>query len=61
MGHDIDSAECYIQAVEYTRRYKNTKIEGKTKIIGETIEKDFLTLVPKINSLEAQRFVELLL
>jgi 5'-deoxynucleotidase YfbR-like HD superfamily hydrolase len=61
MGHDIDSAECCVQAVEYARRYKNTKIEGETKIIGETIEKDFLTPVPKMNSLEAQRFVELLL
>lgn len=60
VGHDIDSAECRAQAVEYARRYKNTKISGKTKTIGKTIEEDFLTPEPKMNLSEVQKFAELL-
>jgi hypothetical protein len=58
-GHDIDSAECRAQAVELARRYKNTKISGKTNTIGKTIEEDFLT-EPKMNLSEVQKFAELL-
>merc|ERR1711964_957898 len=39
---------------------KNTKISGKTKTIGKTIEEDFLTPEPKMNLSEVQKFAELL-
>lgn len=60
VGHDIDLAERRAQAVEYSRRYRNTKINGKTKTIGKTIEEDFLTPEPKMNLLQVQKFAELL-
>jgi 5'-deoxynucleotidase YfbR-like HD superfamily hydrolase len=49
-SHDIDSAECRAQAIEYARRYKEIK----------TIEKDFLTPEPKMYLPELQRFADLL-
>jgi len=50
VSHDVDSAECRAQAVEYARRYKKI----------ETIEKDFLAPEPKIHSSDLQNFAKLL-